>query len=108
MAEMKELEGILATAMKMRDQLAQVQEELARQTVEAQAGGGMVTVKASGAQEILSITVEDSVIDPKEKTMLQDLVVAAVNLALARARELARNELAKVAGGLALPPGLLG
>ena len=102
-----DMHGILEAAQNLQREIARVQEELAQKTVEAQAGGGMVTVTANGRQEILSIRIEPSVIDPHEQGMLQDLVVAAVNLALRKAQELAQQEIAKVTGGLPLPPGML-
>jgi hypothetical protein len=102
-----DMHGILEAAQSIQREIARVQEELAQRTVEAQAGGGMVTVTANGRQEIMSIRIEPGVIDPQEQGMLQDLVVAAVNLALRKAQELAQQEIAKVTGGLPLPPGML-
>ena len=102
-----DMHGILEAAQNLQREIARVQEELAGKSVEAQAGGGMVTVTASGRQEILSVRIEPGVIDPQEQGMLQDLVVAAVNLALRKAQELAQQEISKVTGGLPLPPGML-
>jgi len=104
---MQDMQGILEAAQRLQSEIARVQEELAGKSVEAQAGGGMVTAVASGRQEILAVRIEKSVIDPNEQGMLQDLVVAAVNLALRKSQELAQGELAKVTGGMPLPPGLL-
>jgi len=104
---MQDMQGILEAAQRLQSEIARVQEELAGKSVEAQAGGGMVTVVASGRQEILAVRIEKSVIDPNEQGMLQDLVVAAVNLALRKSQELAQSELAKVTGGMPLPPGIL-
>jgi hypothetical protein len=104
---MQDMQGILEAAQRLQSEIARVQEELNHKRVEAQAGGGMVTVVASGRQEILAVRIEKSVIDPSEPGMLQDLVVAAVNLALKKSQELAQSELAKVTGGMPLPPGLL-
>ncbi len=102
-----DMSGILQAAQNIQRELARVQEELQHKTVEAQAGGGMVTVTASGRQEILAIRIERTVIDPNEQGMLQDLVVAAVNLALRKSQELAQQEVSKVTGGMPLPTGLL-
>jgi hypothetical protein len=104
---MQDMQGILEAAQRLQTEIARVQEELAGKTVEAQAGGGMVTVVASGRQEIVAVRIEKSVIDSNEQGMLQDLVVAAVNLALRKSQELAQAEIAKVTGGMPLPTGLL-
>ena len=104
--KMPDMAGLMQAAQKMQSELARVQEGLAQRTVEASAGGGMVTVVANGRQEILSIKIEKSVVDPADIGMLQDLVVAGVNQALAKSREMAQAEMARVTGGLAIP-GLL-
>jgi len=104
---MQDMQGILEAAQRLQSEIARVQEELATKSVEAQAGGGMVTAVASGQQELLSVRIEKSVIDPGEQGMLQDLIVAAVNLALKKSKELAQGEIAKVTGGMPLPAGLL-
>jgi DNA-binding YbaB/EbfC family protein len=90
-------------AQKIQAQIAKVQEELAQKTVEATAGGGMITVVANGKQEIVSITIEPEVIEAKDIEMLQDLVVAAVNEALRKAQEMASEEMRKITGGLQIP-----
>ena len=100
---MKNLGSIMKQAQKMQAQIAKIQEELALKTVEASAGGGMVTVVANGKQEIVSIKIEPEVVDPKDVEMLQDLVVAAVNEALRKAQEMVAEEMRKVTGGLQIP-----
>jgi len=100
---MKNLGSIMKQAQKMQAQIAKIQEELALKTVEASAGGGMVTVVANGKQEIVSIKIEPEVVDPKDVEMLQDLVVAAVNEALRKAQEMVAEEMSKVTGGLQIP-----
>ncbi|MGV8073835.1 MAG: YbaB/EbfC family nucleoid-associated protein [Syntrophobacteraceae bacterium] len=94
----------------LQDKMAKMQQELANKTVEASAGGGMVTVVVSGKQELLSIKVDPQVVDPEDVDMLQDLIVAAVNDGLRRSQELAAGEMSKIAGGLNIPglkmPGL--
>ena len=89
---MKNIGSIMKQAQKMQAQMAKVQEELAQKTVEASAGGGMVTVVVSGKQEVMSITIEPEVIDASEKEMLQDLVVAAVNEGLRKSQEMVAEE----------------
>jgi DNA-binding YbaB/EbfC family protein len=90
-------------AREMQEKMAKVQNELASKTVTGSAGGGMVTVQATGKGEILSISIEDEVIDRSEKELLQDLVAGAVNDALRKARELAKSEMGGLAGGLQIP-----
>jgi DNA-binding YbaB/EbfC family protein len=98
--------NIMDMARRVQEEMAKAQESLAQKTVEAQAGGGMVTVVASGAREIVKVTIDPQVIDPKESAMLQDLIVAACNAALRKAAEMAQQEMAKATGGMPLPPGL--
>jgi DNA-binding YbaB/EbfC family protein len=89
--------------------MAKLQEELGERTMEASAGGGMVTVVANGRQEILSIKIDPEVIHPEEVEMLQDLILAAVNDALSRAKNMVNEEMGKLTQGLNLPniPGLI-
>lgn len=100
---MKDFRGMLKQAQEMQVRLAKLQEELAEKTVEASAGGGMVTVVANGRQEILSVRIEKEVVSPEEIDLLQDLVRAAVNEALSRSREMMAAEMAKITGGMNLP-----
>ncbi|MEK6778930.1 MAG: YbaB/EbfC family nucleoid-associated protein [Candidatus Deferrimicrobiota bacterium] len=100
---MKDFQSVLKQAQEMQARLARLQEEMAEKTVEASAGGGMVTVTANGRQEILSVRIEKEVISPEETDLLQDLVRAAVNEALARSREMMAAGMAKITGGLNLP-----
>jgi DNA-binding YbaB/EbfC family protein len=87
----------------MHEKMNKVQEELASKQVTGSAGGGMVTVQATGKGEIISISIEDEVIDASEKDLLQDLVSGAVNDALRKARELAKTEMSGLAGGVQIP-----
>jgi DNA-binding YbaB/EbfC family protein len=100
---MKDIRGMLKQAQEMQARLAKLQEELAEKTVEASAGGGMVTVVANGRQEILSVRIEKEVVSPEEVDLLQDLVRAAANEALSRSREMMAAEMAKITGGMNLP-----
>lgn len=101
---------IAKMAQQMQAQLAQVQEELRETTIEASAGGGAVKVVITGAQEVRSVEIDPTAVDPEEVDMLQDLVMTAVNDAIARSKELERERMAGVAGGLGVPgmPGLGG
>ena len=94
-------------AQKLQSEMQRVQEELGDKTVEATAGGGMVTVVANGKQEIVSIKIDPEVVDKDDVEMLEDLIVAAVNESKKRAQELAMTEIGKVTGGLGIPPGLI-
>ncbi len=95
-------------AQQMQAQIAKVQAELRETTLEATAGGGAVRVVITGAQELRLIEIDPGAVDPAEVEMLQDLVLAAVNDAIARSKDLERERMASVAGGLGLPglPGL--
>lgn len=92
---------------KLQAQMAQLQEELAQRTVEASAGGGAVTVKVNGENEVLEVKIDPDVVDPEDVEMLEDLVLAATNEALRLAREMVAEEMGKLTGGLNLPPGLI-
>jgi hypothetical protein len=83
--------------------MMRLQEDLADKTVESSSGGGMVTVVANGRQQIVSIKIEDEVVDPQDVEMLQDLILAAVNDALAKAQEMVSSEMGKLTGGLNIP-----
>ena len=79
------------------------QQQLADKVVEASAGGGMVTVRINGRQEVMAVKIDPTVIDPDEREMLEDLVVAAVNEAVRRSQELMKDELSKATGVLNIP-----
>ncbi|UCD47357.1 MAG: YbaB/EbfC family nucleoid-associated protein [Deltaproteobacteria bacterium] len=100
---MKEMQDMLRQAQQMQERLARVQEELAGKTVEASAGGGMVTVVVNGRQEIVSVRIEKEVVSPDDVELLQDLVAGAVNEAISRSRKMMADEMAKITGGLNLP-----
>lgn len=100
---MKSMGQMLREAQKLQARMIQLQEELAARTIEGTAGGGMVRAVANGRQEILSLRIEPEVVDPQDVEMLQDLVLAAVNDALGRSREMAAAEMGKLTGGVALP-----
>lgn len=91
-------QDLLQTAQRMQQELSRVQAELAQKRVEGSAGGGMVTVVANGRQQLISLRIEKEVVDPSDIGMLQDLVLAAVNQAMAKAAEVAQQEMAKVTG----------
>ena len=99
----KMLGDMMRQAQKLQEEMMKAQEEAKKKTVEATAGGGMVTVVASGANEIVSIKIEKDVVNPDDVEMLQDLILAASNEALRRAQEMVSEEMSKLTGGMKLP-----
>jgi nucleoid-associated protein EbfC len=95
-----DMNKMLQQVQDMQAQMARAQEELARETVEASAGGGMVTVKATGALEITEIKISPEAIDPDDPELLADMVLAAVNEALRSAQSLAESKLGGALGGM--------
>jgi DNA-binding YbaB/EbfC family protein len=96
---------MLRQVQQMQDKMSKVQAELEAETVDASAGGGAVRVVASGTQKLVSVTIDPEAASDTE--MLQDLVVAAVNEAMEKSKQLAASKMQSVASGLGLPPGLL-
>lgn len=94
------MNNLMKQAQKMQRQMEEAQKQLEEQVVEATAGGGAVTVTVSGKKELLSVKLEEEVVDPDDIEMLQDLIVAATNEALRKVDELSQNSLSKLTGGL--------
>ena len=94
---------LVQKAQEMQRKIADMQADLARRTVSATAGGGMVTATANGAIELVSIKLEREIINPNEAEMLQDLILAAANEALKKAQDLVAQEMAAITGGLKIP-----
>lgn len=109
MKGMPNMGQLMKQAQQIQTKMAKLQEDLGDRTVEASSGGGMVIVVANGRQEVLSIKIEQEVIDPDDAEMLQDLIMAAVNDALARAKEMVNEEMGKLTKGMNIPgmPGLI-
>ncbi len=103
---MTDIRSLMETAQKIQSEVARIKDELATRTVEAESGGGLVRVAANGRGEILSVTIDPSILENKK--MVEDLVVGAINLVLDRAKQLAQDELVAATGGMSLPPGLFG
>jgi len=99
----KMLGDLMRQAQKLQEEMMKTQEEAKKKTAEATAGGGMVTVVANGAGEIISIKIERDVVNPDDLEMLQDLILAAANEALRRAQEMVSEEMSKLTGGMQLP-----
>ncbi|MEJ2041586.1 MAG: YbaB/EbfC family nucleoid-associated protein [Desulfosarcinaceae bacterium] len=100
---MKGMGNMMKQAQKLQSKMLKLQEELAERTVETTAGGGMVKVVANGRNQVLSLTIDKEAVDPDDVEMLQDLVLAAVNDALAKAQEMVAGEMGKLTGGFNLP-----
>jgi DNA-binding YbaB/EbfC family protein len=103
----KNLGGLMKQAQAMQRKMQELQAELGERTITAQAGGGMVEAVVNGRQELVSLNIDPEVATPDDVDMLQDLVLAAVNEALNRSREMMAQEMSKLTGGLQIP-GLFG
>lgn len=99
----KMIGDMMRQAQKLQAEMQRVQEEAKKKTVEATAGGGMVTVTASGAGELVSIKIEKDVVNPEDVDMLQDLVLAACNEALRRAQQAVNDDMSKLTMGMNIP-----
>ncbi|AMK17825.1 MULTISPECIES: YbaB/EbfC family nucleoid-associated protein [Sphingobium] len=102
---MKDLNEILNMASKVQEELQRAQDNLDKIEIEGAAGGGLVRVRASAKGRIVSVSIDDSLLVPSEKQMLEDLVAAAFNDARKKADEASSEEMSKMTSGLSLPPG---
>ncbi|WP_022686717.1 YbaB/EbfC family nucleoid-associated protein [Sphingomonas phyllosphaerae] len=102
---MKDLNDILAMAQNVQNELQKAQDSLDTIEVEGVAGGGLVKIKASAKGRIIGVALDDSLIVPSEKQMLEDLIAAAINDARAKADAVSSTEMSKMTSGLPLPPG---
>ena len=109
MKGMPNMGQIMKQAQKFQTKMAKLREELSDKTVEASAGGGMVTVVANGGQDVLSISIDPEVVDPDDIEMLQDLIMAAVNDALNKAKAMMNEEMGQLTKGMNIPgmPGMM-
>lgn len=97
------IKDLMQQAQGLQAKVTALQEELADKIVTGSAGGGMVKVEATGAQDIVSVQIEKELLSSDDQELLQDLIVAAVNDALKKSRELMAEEMSKLTGGLRLP-----
>lgn len=102
---MKSIEDIMAMAQNVQSELTKAQANLDTIEVEGAAGGGLVKVKASAKGRIIGVDIDESLLAPSEKQMLEDLVAAALNDARAKADAAAQTEMSKLSSGIPLPPG---
>jgi hypothetical protein len=107
MAGFGDLLGLMRDAGALRQRIGELQEELARRTVEGSAGGGLVVATVNGRQELVGLKIDPEVVSRDDLDLLEELVKAAVGQAMAAARDLQREAVQKLLGGLPLPPGLL-
>ena len=105
MKGMGDMGDLMRHAQQMSKEMQRIQHSLKERIVEGSAGGGVVTVHVNGDQEVLSVRLDPEAVDPDDVDMLQDLIQAAVNQAMKKAKDLAQKEMGKVTGGM-LPPGL--
>jgi DNA-binding YbaB/EbfC family protein len=103
MKGMGDLGKLMKQAQEMQSKMARVQEELAGREVEGTAGGGMVTVRMNGKQELLSVKIKPDAVDPEDVEMLEDMLMAAFSEARRQAEDLMQKEMAKATGGMGLP-----
>jgi nucleoid-associated protein EbfC len=99
----KDLSGMMKQAQKLQAKMMAMQAELGNRTVSAQAGGGMVEAVVNGRQELLTLRIDPEVVVAEDVEMLQDLVMAAINEALNRSREMMATEMSKLTGGMQIP-----
>ncbi len=103
---MKDIMGLMKQAQAMQQKLQDVQAELETLEVDGTAGGGVVTVKVTGKGNLTSISIDPSLMNPDEKEILEDLIVAAMNDARGKAERTAQERMESITKGLPLPPGL--
>jgi len=94
---------LVRQAQKMQQRMAEVQRGLKERVVEGTAGGNMVKVLVNGQQEVVAVKIDPACVDPKDVTMLEDLILAATRAGLKKAKDLAQDEMGKVTGGLPIP-----
>jgi DNA-binding YbaB/EbfC family protein len=94
---------MIKQAKKMQEQMSKMQEELQEKIVEASAGGGAITAKVNGRQEVLEIKIKPEVVDPDDVEMLEDLILAVINDAIKKSQEMVSGEMSKITGGLNIP-----
>ena len=95
--------NLMKQAQQMQQRMLKLQEDIAKKTLEASVGGGMVTVTVNGKSEVLRIKIEPQVVDPDDVEMLEDLILAGVNEALRKAQEMVSEEMGRLTGGLKIP-----
>ena len=100
---MANMNDMMKQAKQMQDRLLRIKEDAANKTVEASAGGNMVTVVVSGRPNVVSLRIDPSVVSADDTEMLQDLVIAAVNEGIRKSQKMVEDEMGKILGGLKIP-----
>jgi len=103
---MKNLGNLMKQAQEMQAKMGEMQQRMQEMEISGTAGGGMVQVTISGKGDLRGLNIDKSIIDPEEKEMMEDLIVAAFNDAKTKAEEVMKEQMAEVTGGLKLPPGM--
>ena len=98
-----DISSIMEQAKGMQEKMAKIQQDLAKKMIVGTSGGGMVSVTVNGQGDVISIAIEKAVIDPAESEMLQDLIVAATNDGIKKSKELGKQEMSQLTGGLNIP-----
>jgi nucleoid-associated protein EbfC len=106
--KMPDLNALMKQAQKLQGDVARVQEELAKTECDGAAGGGMVTATVNGQFEVVRVKIDKSVVDPSDIGMLEDLITAAINAAGQKVREVSKERMSSVMGGMAGLPGMPG
>ncbi|MEK7279481.1 MAG: YbaB/EbfC family nucleoid-associated protein [Nitrospirota bacterium] len=99
----KMLGDLMRQAQVIQEKMAKTQEQMAGKMVDASSGGGMVTVVANGKQEIVSVKIDPEIMGQNDKEMIEDLILAAVNEALRKSRDLVAEEMKGITGGIGIP-----
>lgn len=99
----KGMNDLMKQAKKMQSNMKKAQEELAEKVVEGTSGGGMVKVEMNGKNQIVSLKIDEEVVDPQDIEMLEDLIIAAVNEAHDKINEASEQEMGKLTGGMKIP-----
>lgn len=106
MGNMGNMGGMMKKVQKLQADMAKMQEELKKKTVDVSAGGGAVKIVMSGEKQVQSLKIDPKAVDPEDVEMLEDLLSAAINEAVRKVDEMMTTEMGKLTGGLNLPPGM--
>ncbi len=107
MGNMGNMAGMMKKVQKLQADMAKLQEELKKKTVDVSAGGGAVKIVTNGEKQVESLQLDPAAVDPEDVEMLQDLILTAVNEAVKKIDDMMASEMGKLTGGLNLPPGMM-